>query len=31
VIMVLIAACVIGFVMAGVLLPLIQMQDLIGR
>jgi type II secretory pathway component PulF len=29
--MVLLAACVIGFVMAGVLLPLIQMQDLIGR
>lgn len=29
--MVLVAACVIGFVMAGVLLPLIQMQDLIGR
>ena len=31
VLMVLVAACVIGFVMAGVLLPLIQMQDLIGR
>lgn len=31
VVMVLVAACVIGFVMAGVLLPLIQMNDLIGR
>ena len=29
--MVLIAASIIGFVMAGVILPLIQMQDLIGR
>lgn len=31
VLMVLIAACIIGFVMAGVLLPLIQMQDAIAR
>ncbi len=31
IIMVLVAAIVIGFVMAGVLLPLIQMQDLIGH
>lgn len=31
VLMILVAAMVIGFVMAGVLLPLIQMQDLIGR
>lgn len=31
VLMVLIAACIVGFVMAGVLLPLVQMQDLMSR
>ena len=31
VLMILIAACVVGFIMAGVILPLIQMQDLVGR
>jgi type II secretory pathway component PulF len=31
VLMILIAACVVGFIMAGVILPLIQLQDLVGR
>lgn len=31
ILMVLVAACIIGFIMAAVLLPLIQAQDLVGR